>query len=210
MNKFITYVFLIAAAYSVLGQQDSSAVAEKRIVQFTGVVFAPDSNSVIPGVHVYVPISGRGTTTNPYGFFTLPVLEGDSIVFSSIGLKRSHYIVPKHDEENSLKVIITMQEDLTLLDEVEVFPYPTEAMFKEAVLALEMPYQQQLNNMNAWINSDYMNSAYRNLPTSQNAYNQYYIEMQRQAAQGKYMSPTNNLLNPWAWAKFIKTLKTDK
>lgn len=205
MIKHITYIALILAACSAYAQQDS--VQQRNIVQFTGVVFAPDSSSVIPGVHVYVPTAGRGTTTNPYGFFSLPVLEGDSIVFSAVGFKRKFYVVPEHKSSTSLKLLITMEEDVTFLQEVEVFPYPTEAMFKEAVLSLEMPYQKQYENMNAWLTSDYMNSAYADLPASPNANHQYFMQMQMQAIQNKYQRPRNNLLNPWAWSRFINSLK---
>lgn len=205
MRKYILHAFLVVFSLCAWAQQDSTR--QKNIIQLTGVIFAPDSNSVIPGVHVYVPTAGRGTTSNPYGFFTLPVLEGDSLIFSAVGFKRSFYIVPKHDVPTSLKVIITMQEDVTFLDEVSVFPYPTEEMFKEAILAMETPYQQQYNNMNAWLSSDYMNTAYRNLPNSANANYNYYMQLQAQAMYNKNMKPQNNLLNPWAWAKFIKSLK---
>jgi len=204
--KYFIYIFSSFLTVSVLVAQSDTPV-KRNIIQFTGVVFAPDSNSVIPGVHVYVPTAGRGTTTNPYGFFSLPVLEGDSLVFSAVGFKRQYYIVPEHKESTSLKVLITMQEDVTLLSEVEVFPYPTEAMFKEAILSLETPYQKQYNNLNAWLSSDYMSSAYADLPASPNANHQYYMQMQMQAIQNKYQTPQNNLLNPWAWSKFINSLK---
>ncbi|MFT4834003.1 MAG: hypothetical protein ACI83W_000359 [Marinoscillum sp.] len=207
MLKTQLYILFLALAFLSVAQEKDQYALPKSIIQFTGVVFAPDSNSVIPGVHVYVPIAGRGTTSNPYGFFSLPVLEGDSIIFSSIGFKRQYYIVPKHDPATSLKVIITMEEDLTLLKEVEVFPYPTEAMFKEAVLSLEMPYQSQYDNLNAWMGSDYMSSAYARLPASANSNHQYYMQMQMRSLQNKYQAPQSNLLNPFAWAKFIKTLK---
>lgn len=206
MLKYFIYIFSFFLTVSVLVAQ-SDAPVKRNIIQFTGVVFAPDSNSVIPGVHVYVPTAGRGTTTNPYGFFSLPVLEGDSLVFSAVGFKRQYYIVPEHKESTSLKVLITMQEDVTLLSEVEVFPYPTEAMFKEAILSLETPYQKQYSNLNAWLSSDYMSSAYADLPASPNANHQYYMQMQMQAIQNKYQKPQNNLLNPWAWSKFINSLK---
>lgn len=206
MLKYFIYIFSSFLTVSVLVAQSDTPV-KRNIIQFTGVVFAPDSNSVIPGVHVYVPTAGRGTTTNPYGFFSLPVLEGDSLVFSAVGFKRQYYIVPEHKESTSLKVLITMQEDVTLLSEVEVFPYPTEAMFKEAILSLETPYQKQYNNLNAWLSSDYMSSAYADLPASPNANHQYYMQMQMQAIQNKYQTPQNNLLNPWAWSKFINSLK---
>lgn len=206
MLKYFIYIFSFFLTVGVLVAQ-SDAPVKRNIIQFTGVVFAPDSNSVIPGVHVYVPTAGRGTTTNPYGFFSLPVLEGDSLVFSAVGFKRQYYIVPEHKESTSLKVLITMQEDVTLLSEVEVFPYPTEAMFKEAILSLETPYQKQYSNLNAWLSSDYMSSAYADLPASPNANHQYYMQMQMQAIQNKYQKPQNNLLNPWAWSKFINSLK---
>lgn len=185
----------------------SAQDGDKKIIQFTGVVFAPDSSSVIPGVHVFLPKSGRGTTTNPYGFFSMPVMAGDSIIFSAVGFKRQYYIVPPHDKDYSLKILITMEEDVTFLSEVEVFPYPTEAMFKEAVLALEMPNQRQLNNMNAWLSQDYMNEAYLNVPASANQNHQYFMQMQMQAIRNRYQAPSSNLLNPFAWAKFINSLK---
>lgn len=202
MRKYGILLGFLLVVFAVSAQD-----TDKRIVQFTGVVFAPDSASVIPGVHVYIPTSGRGTTTNPYGFFSMPVLEGDSIIFSAVGFKRESFIIPPHEEDNSLKVIVTMKEDVTFLNEVEVFPYPTEAMFKQAVLALEMPDQRQINNMNEWLSHEYMKRAYLDLPASANANHQYYMQMQQQAIQNRYQLPSNNYLNPFAWARFINSLK---
>lgn len=208
MYKYLICLSLILAV-TTLSAQESPEAEQKKIIQLTGVIFAPDSNSVIPGVHVYVPLAGRGTTSNPYGFFSMPVLEGDSIVFSSVGFKRASYIVPGHESDNSLKIVVTLQEDITFLNEVEVFPYPSEAMFKEAILSLEMPYQKQYNNLNAWMTADYLSTAYRDLPSSPNANHQYYMQMQMQAIQNRYQPPANHLLNPFAWARFINSLKKE-
>lgn len=201
MIKYLILTFFLLVMLTSQAQED------KRVIQLTGVVFAPDSSSVVPGVHVYVPAVGRGTTTNPYGFFSMPVLEGDSVVFSAIGFERQHFVIPKHDKDQSLKLLITLKEDITFLKEVEVFPYPTEAMFKEAVLSLEFPNQQGYDNMNAWLSQQYMRSAHGNLPNSANASHQYYMQMQMQSTQNRYQMPSNNLMNPFAWAKFIKSLK---
>ena len=209
-RHLVSYI-LVFVSILCFGQEDKVQQNDpKPIIQFTGVVFAPDSNSVIPGVHVYLPKSGRGTTTNPYGFFSLPVREGDSVVFSAIGFVRKFYIIPPHDSDKSMRLIVTMEEDITFLNEVEVFPYPTEAMFKEAVLSLEMPNQREYNNLSQWLSQDYMSDAYANLPASPNANHQYFMQMQMQSVQNKYMAPQNNLLNPFAWARFIKSLKSGK
>ncbi len=51
------------------------------------------------GVHVYVPKAGRGTSTNPVGFFSMPVLVGDSVVVSAVGYVRKSFLVPNYPEE---------------------------------------------------------------------------------------------------------------
>ncbi len=207
MIKKIFFIALLACGISGFGQVNT--VQDKRIIQLTGVIFTPDSSSVIPGVHVYVPEVGRGTTTNPYGFFSMPVLEGDSVVFSSIGFKRQYYVVPKHEADNSLKLIFTMEEDVTLLSEVEVFPYPTEEMFKSALISMQLPNQRQYNNLDEWVSASYMKTEYQRM-TPEMAKQKYYQQMQGRNYQDTYMLPANNLLNPYAWARFIKDLKRNK
>lgn len=180
---------------------------ERQIIQFTGVVFGQDSTTSVPGVHVYIPKSGRGTTTNPYGFYSLPVLEGDSIVFSAVGYKRTFYIIPKHESRSSLKLIVTLEDDIQFLEEVEVRPYPTEAMFKEALITMELPYQKEYANIYQWMNSEIMRKGYYDLPASPTANHQYFMQQQFQSYINRYSPPSNQLLNPFAWSQFIKSLK---
>ncbi|MEQ8472769.1 MAG: carboxypeptidase-like regulatory domain-containing protein [Marinoscillum sp.] len=209
--KYLIVLTLLTCAGICFGQDKSAGTENSRqIIQFTGVIFTPDSSSVIPGVHVYVPAAGRGTTTNPYGFFSLPVQEGDSVVFSAVGFKRQFFIVPEHRKSSSLKMIFTMREDVTFLSEVEVFPYPTEEMFKAAVLALDDPNQRYYDNMDAWLGSGYMSTAAANLPSNPGDNYRYFLQQQAQANRNNYQAPANNYLNPFAWARFIKSLKEDK
>lgn len=178
-----------------------------QIIQFTGVVFGQDSSTSVPGVHIYIPKSGRGTTTNPYGFYSLPVMEGDSIVFSAVGYKRSYYIIPEHKKASSLRLIVTLEDDIQFLEEVEVRPYPTEAMFKEALVSMELPYQKEYANIYQWMNSEIMRKGYYDLPASATANHQYFMQQQFQSYINRYSPPSNQLLNPFAWSQFIKSLK---
>lgn len=162
---------------------------------------------VIPGVHVYAPKGGRGTTTNPYGFFSMPVLEGDSIIFSSVGFEKMYYIIPKHDKTESLKLIVYLKEDVQFLEEVEVFPYPSEAAFKAAVLAANLPDQRDYDNINQWLNSEIMQTMYWNLPASGNMNHRFFMQEQMNAQVYRHQPPTNPLLNPFAWATFIQSLR---
>ncbi|MCP4458688.1 MAG: carboxypeptidase-like regulatory domain-containing protein [Cytophagales bacterium] len=183
------------------------AQESKPVIQFTGVVMEQDSLTVIPGVHIYVPLGGRGTTTNPYGFFSMPVVEGDSIIFTAIGFKRTHFVLPRHDPSTSLKVLVTLAEDITFLDEVEIFPFPTEAMFKHAVVTMQLPYNRENANLQAWLNATYMKEGYDFYAASPATNQRYIQDRQILEFQNKFGPQQNNLLNPWAWASFINSLK---
>ncbi|MFZ6001993.1 MAG: carboxypeptidase-like regulatory domain-containing protein, partial [Bacteroidota bacterium] len=94
MVRGFLIVGMIVAAVSAFGQ------SQKRVIQLSGVVISSDSTSgPMPGVHVYVPKAGRGTSTNRAGFFSMPVLVGDSVVVSSIGFQRQSFIVPNHPSD---------------------------------------------------------------------------------------------------------------
>lgn len=201
--RFITSLILLILLVELGYSQNSP----KQIIQFTGVVFAEDSSSVIPGVHIYIPKSGRGTTTNPYGFFSLPVMEGDSVVFSAVGYKRSFYMIPEHRSNSSLKLIVTLENDIQFLEEVEIRPYPSEAMFKEALITMDLPYEKEYANIYQWMNSEIMRKGYYDLPASPNANHQYFMQQQFQSYINRYSPPQNQLLNPFAWRQFIRSLK---
>src|SRR5690606_39946715 len=91
---------------------------------------------------------GRGTSSNRFGYFSMPVAAGDSVVFSFIGLERQSFVVPEDTDRDQISLILTMQEDAYTLSEVQVMPYPTEEEFKNAVLAMNVEEEVPLNQGN--------------------------------------------------------------
>lgn len=186
--------------------QDGEEDPYENVVQLSGIVLGSDSTNGVPGVHIYSPKSGRGTTSNVYGYFSVPMLKGDSVIVSAIGYERKSFIVPE-DKGNSVSVIIELNEDTTYLEEVQVFPYPTEELFKEAVLALELPYTEDLNSLDNIINEEYRMRLLYQIEPSPSTNHRFFTEQQFQAVQNRFMVPANPLLNPLAWSRFIKSLK---
>ena len=200
----LVLILLLAGA-----SQRSFAQKQKRVIQLSGVVMSTDTtNSMLFGVNIYVPKAGRGTTTNTLGFFSMPVLAGDSIVISYVGFERQYYIVPDHKSEY-LTVVIQLKEDATYLTEVIVTPFPTEEVFKEALLALNIPTEDQnIDRKN--INQELLLLMLKTTPMDGRANQQYYLS-QMSAAQGsQYMPVTNPLFNVFNWAKFFRSLKQNK
>ncbi len=198
---FVLCVFVAFVGSVSIGQAQST----RRIIQLSG--FVSDSVNVLPGVHVYVPKAGRGTSTSPAGFFSMPVLEGDSIVISSIGYNRQYYIVPKGANDN-LTIIVEMVSDVTYLREVQIMPFPTEEVFKEAVLALNIPFDNGIDQKN--LNAELMALMLKTTPMDGAANYRYYMDQWSTSAADKFQPRTNPFLNPFNWAKFIRDIKQKK
>lgn len=202
---------LVLIFISVCMAADVAAQQSRRVIQLSGIVLGTDErDSVVqlPGVHVYVPKAGRGAVTNALGFFSMPVMVGDSVVISSVGYERKYYIVPNHPSE-FLTIIIELVQDVTYLSEIEVMPFPTEEVFKEAILALNLPPDKgpiDKKNMSQQLLALMVQTTPMDGPMNQ----RYYLD-QWAAAQGQQYAPiTNPYLNVFNWAKFFKSLQQNK
>lgn len=180
---------------------------KRRVIQLSGIVLGEDSIRGLPGVHVYVPKAGRGTSTNFTGFFSMPVLAGDSVVISSVGYIRQHYIVP-NGIDDFLTIVVEMSADNTLLNEVTILPFPTEEVFKQAVLALNLPADTGMDPRN--LNKELMALMMRTTPMDGNLNYKYYMEQYNTSITNRQTALVNPFLNPFAWAQFFRDLKRNK
>ena len=150
--------------------------------------------------------AGRGTSSNSDGFFALPTIPGDSIIVSCIGYKTYYYKIPEQKTE-SYSVVIELVEDTTSLAVIEVFPYPTEELFKEAFLAMELPDEEKIQRLRENLDQKVMTRMAYSLAMdgTMNFRNQMYRDVY--ALENRTFNPSISLLNPFAWARFIKSIK---
>ncbi|RYU80723.1 carboxypeptidase-like regulatory domain-containing protein [Hymenobacter persicinus] len=188
------------------------AQGQRRVVQFSGIIATGDSLLGVPGATIFVPKAGRGTATNAYGYFSLPVLTGDSIVIRSLGYRNQTVVIPEGYQRQSYSVIVQLKEDATVLPEVRIFPYATEKAFKEAFLALRLPTERgsaAAENLSASV----MRRMFNNLPvTSMGNYRQTMQNQQYDQSRRMGTAPTpqtnNPLLNPFSWLQLINQVKS--
>ncbi|MBO9699836.1 MAG: carboxypeptidase-like regulatory domain-containing protein [Sporocytophaga sp.] len=191
---------LLFVSYSLISQGQNG----KNIVQLSGLVIGGDSAYGIPGVTIYTPKSGRGTITNYLGYFSMPALGGDSIVIKSLGFKEKSFIVPK--DTNKLSLVIELLGDTSILPTVEVFPWPTEKIFKEAFLSLKLD-DNSYDNMHKNLNEQVMRRMlYTQEASSKNNHN-YYMQQQTTKVENRFFQPTLSLLNPFAWSQFLNSAR---
>jgi carboxypeptidase-like protein len=176
----------------------------QQVVQFTGVIVSNDGVSQVPGVHVYVPKSGRGTTTNIYGYFTMPALVGDEVIVSAIGFLKQHYIVPE-GQNGRVNVLFKLEEDTVYLQNVDIAPFMPEREFKQAILALSLPDNDKI--LDDRLDGAAMALLLRNTPYDASLNARYYFDQQFYYLQDNYGPRSNPFLNPFNWSRFIKSLK---
>jgi hypothetical protein len=184
-----------------------NAQTKKRVIQLSGVVLEEDSVSgvPVPGVHVYVPKAGRGTTTNGMGFFSMPVLEGDEIIVSAVGYEHQNVTVGS-DWPEYQTIIITLNQDTTFLEPVNVFAFPTEEVFKQAVLAMNMPLDNNgIDKRN--FNQDLLALMIKTTPMDGYQNQRYYLDQWANSSTSRFQPVTNPFLNVFNWAKFFSGLK---
>lgn len=184
---------------------DSKAQEERKVVQIGGLIVTGDSAYGVPGVHIYVDGSGRGTTSNEYGFFSFPTLVGDTLTISAVSYKKRTYVVPD-SKKDQITAYIELKQDTILLPSISIYPWPTEELFKEAFMAMNQTTGQEFlqrgtMNENLLLKMQYSLSMDANLNYA--FYMNNYSEMQG----NQYMAPTLSLINPFAWSRFIKSLK---
>lgn len=204
-------IIILSAFFLLCAVFVSQAQSQRRVIQLSGVVITEDEKGDVyqlPGTHIYVPKAGRGDITNGVGFFSLAVLAGDSVVISAVGYERQHYIVPDHTSE-FLTIVIEMVEDVTYLKEVQVMAFPTEEVFKEAILALNIPTNDgKIDQRN--LNQELLALMLKTTPMDGPANQRYYLDQWAASQGSRYAPVTNPFLNVFNWAKFFKSLKQGK
>ncbi len=204
INLFLPLICMGLLLISVSFGHAQDTESTKKVVQFTGIIVDQDGVTEVPGVHVYVPKSGRGTTSNMYGYFSMPALVGDEVVISAIGYMKQTFVVPE-GKNDRVNVLFRLEEDTVYLQNVDISLYISEREFKEAILALNLPDQSQV--IENRLDGAAMALMLRNTPYDASLNARYYFDQQFYYQQDNFGPRSNPFLNPFNWSRFIKSLK---
>jgi hypothetical protein len=178
---------------------------ERKVIQLSGIILNADSTDAVPGVNIYVPKKGRGTSSGRFGYFSMPVLEGDSVVFTFIGLKKQSFKVPEKVENDRISLILTMEVDEIALAEIEVMPYPTEEEFKRAVVAMNVVDPMAISRAN--MSPEMLLRWAESMPASGGENFRSFQQGQMLQNQDLYGPRPLRILDPFAWSQFIRSIK---
>ncbi len=210
------YTILIVSLISIGFTQaqpvkNTTAKPQKHLIQFSGLVVEGDSMLGVPGVHVFNPKTGRGTSTNMLGYFSMPVLPGDTLFIAAVGFRKEKYEIPLDSVEN-YSVVIELMTDTMMLPMVEIRPFPSERIFKQAFLAINVANDPYYKNMQKNLNDQITERLLRGMEDDGGMNSAYYMNRQIQYMEQRYMYQGGNvsIFDPFAWRRFFKDVEREK
>jgi hypothetical protein len=200
-------IFLLVSFQTLFGQAKS--IDTSRIIQLSGVVISEETLEELPYVTVFNKTLRKGVISDYYGYFSLISFPGDTIVFANLGFKKSSFIIPDTLKQNRYSLIHMIPADTLQLKEVTIYPWPSREEFANAFINMR-PYDDAIRKAQQELSGESLAFAAARIQTDPslaygNSINQRYSQL-----YSSNQVPVNNLLNPYAWSKFLKDCKEGK
>ncbi len=205
MKRFLRLVFILVVSFPVAASAQFEKLKDS-VVQLYGVVMTADSLVGIPSVSISVRGQNRGTFSNDHGVFSIVVMKGDEIEFTSVGYKPKLTRIPTDIEGNQYSLIQLMVTDTMYLPATIIRPRPTRAQFERDFVNTEIPADDyEIARQNT--EESKRRILAQSLPTDgREAAN---MNLRGVANRSYYagQAPPQNIFNPFAWNEFIKSWK---
>jgi len=200
-------LYLVLFLSTIVFSQNEAAVTNRKLIQLSGVVVAENSLEQLPYVAVIDLSTNKGTLTDNVGFFTMVTYPGDTLAFSIFGHKNGTYIVPDTLTENRYSIIHVLKEDTNFIEAVVIYPWPSKENFAKAFVEME-PYSDAFQKAKQQLSGESLAFAAARLQSDASlafgtTQSQMYTQIYSHGQQ-----PATNLLNPYAWSKFISEWKS--
>jgi hypothetical protein len=186
----------------VSGQNNGS----EKFVQLSGIITDVKFNPV-QGVAVISKKMHRASISESSGIYTITSTPGDTVFYRALGYKKYHTIIPADYNDKHCLADIVLEIDTIEIEPVTILPWKNYSEFIKDITK-EVPVDPIIENMNENMASIYVaiNNQIGVRISPETGY-RYAMEQNfsSMATRGQY--PINNLLNPFAWAKFVTGVK---
>jgi hypothetical protein len=205
MKKLEKYIFILlfltpTVAFAQFEQFKDS------VVQLYGVVMTADSLKALQSVSIMVKGQNRGTISNEEGVFSIVVLKGDQVEFTSIGFKPKLIKVPTDLKGNEFSLIQLMVTDTVFLPATIIKQRISREQFERDFVNTKVP-DDNIEIARANNNMATRRLLMSSLPSDgREASSQYLRQQSKKLYYSGQIAPMN-IFNPFAWSEFIKAWK---
>jgi hypothetical protein len=205
MKKLLRYAFFITL-FAPVAVKAQFETFKDSVVQLYGVVMTADSLKGVPAASIVVKGQNRGTISNSDGVFSIVVLKGDNIEFSSIGYKPITVNISKDLKGNQHSLIQLMVTDTIYLPATIIKPRLTRQQFERDFVNNPVP-DDEIATAQRNTNAATRRFLAATLTSDgREASNQYLRQYSNKLSYAGQIAP-QNIFNPFAWNEFIKAWK---
>ncbi len=205
MKKTLLLFILLAIVLPFTARSQFEKLKDS-VVQLFGVVMTADSLMGIPSVTIKVRGRNQGTYSNEQGVFSIVILKGDMLEFSSIGFKPKLIEIPRSLEGNQHSIIQLMVRDTVYLPATIIRPRPTREQFERDFVNTEIPDDNyEIARKNTEEGKRRILS--RSMPSDGREAGNILLRNNANRAYYYGQAPPQNIFNPFAWNEFIKAWK---
>lgn len=206
--------FYSSYAQKIVKGKNTPSDSREKVFQMSGLVLKRSTGEPIPFVKITTPTNKRYGISNEDGFYSIPVVERDTVLFECIGFRKTNLIVKDYLKSYKgdtgvpfLYSIEYMLEDTITLPTVTIYPYQTPEDIRQALLHVREPYQLSIDQAQMNVSPELMSYFMNNLPTDESerlkVAQQRYVELYQQQT----MRPSFNLVDPVAIYRLIQHIK---
>lgn len=119
MGKFKNIILILFLLLSIqcFGQDDD--LIDPILVRLQALIISSADSSAVPYASVVLNRTRSGVVTNPDGFFSLEILNIDSLVVSSVGFQKTVIKIPHNYNGNSVLTFM-LEPEVYLVGEVQI------------------------------------------------------------------------------------------
>ena len=205
MKKFILSFLVLMLAYPLVTKAQFEKYKDS-VIQLYGVVMSADSLVALPSVSIVVKGRNQGTITNEQGVFSIVVLKGDNLEFTSVGYKPKLVYIPKDLDGNQQSMIQLMVEDTVYLPATIIKKYPSRAEFERDFVNLQIP-DDDVEIARRNVSEENRRALIAVYPQDGREAGNYFLKQNARKSYSAGQLPPQNIFNPMAWAEFIKSWK---
>lgn len=200
--RIIWYIFALICltTYILEGQEPE----KQRYIQADGIVYDEQGNA-LSNISIMSITLRKGATSRNSGIYSVISVPGDTVIFTAMGFKKTLLPIPHDFEGTRYFKDVYLEYDTISIHDVLVLPWGSYAEFKRAVVETDF-HDYEVENMTENLIL-IQKQIIENSGLSPEAAYRHIARQYTNAAYTRNQFPENNLLNPFAWSKFIQGLK---
>jgi hypothetical protein len=201
--RFSLLIFILLSAFNGFAQKP-----EGKLVQFSGVIYNADSNSVVPYVTITnTSVRNQAYSANYKGYFSFVAHEGDIMTLSAVGYKSQSVTIPAGLSEPKYTVIINLHPSVIQLPMVRVYPWSSVDDFKKEFLTMKFA-DDDLEIAKKNVSREALMLMAANLGRDGKEMQSYSFQNNHLSLVNKNMNQrmANPLLNPFAWGALLQQI----